>query len=459
MRKIIFAVIVLTNLYGTNAKAQLFKKLKEKVTAATSGNSSNETQNSNTEAPTKEEGAGKVVKSYTVKGEGVIDITDNDELIYEKKMGGASDLQYIRFGKKQFVITTLKGVEGSNATKGNKRIIGKNQSANIIKATQSNNEVLLTLFLYSEFEIELSTNTVEKANAVQAKILGKDISGSGLTTFAFVANDGTLITTTEKKLFGYQDYDVYFQAVDNEKALRVIQLRNTVDAVFRKSSHGVFVTTIPADALGSYKNFRITEKEFTVPVIKTVKQLTYTDGKKPTAIEITDGECTISTKFYYSTYNYTDAASFGSGQMERICSIFGMQLPTADQAKFRKEIQQPAVAIAVEREKIKARQEAEAIAQAQLEEERRRLNPSAYVSTDNPFNSNQLVYVTLINNSSRNVEVVVQNGPNSFFNKTVKAGDKRKETFYVKNIVSIKNGPVIATITEDMRRTDIIVAN
>lgn len=458
MKKLIVSIIVFASLAYTNAQAQLLKKLKEKVAPA-GGNGTGQTQNSNTDAPTKEEGAGKIIKSYTVKGEGVIDITENDELIYEKKIGGASDLQYIRFAKKQFVVTTLNGVSGSNATKGKKRIIGKNQSANIIKSTQSNNEVLLTLFLYSDFEIELTTNTVEKANAIQAKILGKDISGSALTTFAFVANDGTLITTTEKKLFGYQDYDVYFQSVDNEKALRIIQLRNTVDAVFRKSSHGVFVTTIPADALGSYKNFKISEKEFTLPVVKTVKQLTYIDGKKPTAIEITDGECTVSTKFYYSGSSYTDAASFGSGQMDRICNIFGMQLPTADQAKFRKEIQQPAVAIAIKREEIKAKQEAEALAQAKLDAARIKANPSAYVSTDNPYNSNQLVYVTLINNSSRNVEIVVQNGPNSFFNKTVKAGDKRKETFYVKNIVSIKNGPVIATITEDMRRTDIIVAN
>jgi len=442
----------------TNVSAQLGKKLKDKVNNATNALQNN----NNTQEPAKEEKAGKVLKSYTVKGkngDGVYDITENDELIFENKYdGGGGRFQYLRMGKKQFVVTELLINSSNEATMGKKTIVNKNQLANCVTSFGGKGAITLKFYLNteanwtaddagliprnaSESYMELFANTEQKANALQAKILGVEIAGNELNTFAYVAGDGTVIKTTASALWSYGDGVLYFESLANEKALRVTYFENNLDLVWKKASHLVKVTKIPADAIGDYKKVMLGEQEATFPLTKTVNKVIYKDQEKPTTEEIS-GNFKIT------------ANQYNSGLTNSYCNTLVQQLPENTKDKFRKEIQEPRVEALVKAEK-------EAAFAAQEARNAKNLSSNSSSSNTSSNSKKTSVKVIFLNRSDSDVEIEFRSNSSNFALRTMSINAKAQRSsgdVSVGTRIFRKNGGLIVTITEEMDDTKIIVA-
>jgi hypothetical protein len=458
MRKIVICAMAMVAilLNSVNVNAQLFKKLKEKINnAAGTGNQQSEAPNN-----IKEEKAGKVLNTYTIKGKYNnmdLDITENDDLIYDTrtKLGGL--VQYLRVGKKQIVVTNITFDESNQPIKGEKAVVNKSQFAKVAKALQSNGFIGIELFFNTdaiikrlnvgetennldETFIQLFTSSVAKANAIQAKIFDKEIGGDKLNTFAYLTGDGTLITTTAPSLWGYRDGALYFESVDAEKALRVTYVEINKDMVYHKASYTVKVTKIPASSIGNYKDIKVSKTEALLPLTNTVTKVIYKDQEKATSENI------------QNNFKMT-ANDYNADLTNRYFSIVAKQLG-ADAAKFKKEIQDPIIAARIKEEKdFEEKYYTKSVPSAQSSSN----NTSSSSNSASSKKAKTDVRVRLVNESDRKIDVRYQAPRATAQGRfSINSRSSAEQEFRVGSAILV-NGITVLTITEAMDGTRQII--
>jgi hypothetical protein len=459
MKKLILLSVAVLGLAGftNNANAQLLKKLKEKV-AGNNGSS----QTGSSPSTIKEEKAGKVLNTYTLKGkigDLVIDITENDEIVYDNRTGVSGTVQYLRTSKSQFTVSTLTFNNSNQLTKGEKTVISKKQLANCMQAIGNEGNIELRFYLKNDGILQrlevgedivrdleenyasIRTTSAEKANSIQSKILDKEIKGAALNRFTYITGDGTTITTLANSFWGYRDGALYFESLENEKALRVTYFEINYDIAFHKTSYLVKVTTIPASAIGDYKKITVVDKDALLPLIKPVNKVIYKEQEKPTTEEIQDN------------FKIT-ANSFNSEMLNNYYTIVGKQLG-ANAAKFKKEVQEPSVAAKIKAEKdFEEKYYTKSIPSASSNSQG---SSTSTTSSSNATKAKSDVVVKLINKSDNKLNIIIYAptgsgksifdiNPRSTNEKRLKVGSK----------VSV-NGTVVLTITADMDDTDQII--
>jgi hypothetical protein len=358
MKKISLIFILILSL-GFNAQAQFLKKLKEKINNATTGN----TEATKSESTKDEEKISKVGKTFTIRGkEGNknYEVADNAELLFEEPIHNGKMQYYFTNGKKQYVINVVTIDNSNNAIEIEKSFVNKTQIANVVQSYQYNDGKIIKIEFYLNGDGQLVrqkqdgydgsmgmdkfilyANTAKKANELQSLLLGKDMNGSTLNTFAYVTGDGKVVKTSSKPFWSLRDGALYFESLQNEKSLRVTYFENNTDLANKTSSYLVKVTNIPSASIGNYNQVSIGEKDAYLPLSKPVTKIIYDNLKSPTTEEVSD-------KFKIATNG------LNSGLTNEYCNIVIQQLPANQKDKFRTEIQQPTVAT-----RLKAEQEAE----------------------------------------------------------------------------------------------------
>ena len=369
MKKIIIALICVTFIC-TNVNAQLFKKLKEKVNAAASGATNNGDSKKGDETK-GEEKISKVGKTFTIKGkEGNknYDIADNAEMILEEKVSNGTMQYYFTNGKKQYTTNIVTLDRDNNVLEIKKFFINKDQIENCMQSYKSSdNSIRIKFFAKSapvgisnsqngyegsatsEGTFDLYTNTAKKANELQTLLLGKDINGDVLNTFAYVTGDGKVVKTTVKPLWEQQG-GLYLEVLEKEKAYRVTYFEdNNTDTRHGHLGYLTKVTMVPFESIGAYNAVELGSTEVYLPLKKPVTKTIWVNSDNPTTEVITDKLKAV-------------ANNFNSTLTNEYCNIIVKAFPANVQAKFKNEIQAPRVAAL-------AKQEAEAAEAARIARE------------------------------------------------------------------------------------------
>jgi hypothetical protein len=457
MKKISLVFILFLSL-GFNAQAQLLKKLKDKVT-----NAGNKTENSQPQSAGGEEKISKVGKTFTIRGkEGNknYEIADNAELLFEEPVYNGKMQYYFTNGKKQYAINIVTIDNSNNAIEIEKTFVNKTQIANVVQSYPYNDgkNIKIEFYLNGEAQLvrqkqdgydgsmgmgkfTLYANSAEKANALQSSILGKDMKGAVLNTFAYVTGDGKVVKTSSKPFWILRDGALYFESLQNEKSLRVTYFENNTSMVDGVYSYLVKVTNIPSESIGNYNQVSIGEKDAYLPLSKPVTKIIYDNLKSPTTEEISD-------KFKIAT-NGLD-----SRLTNEFCNVVIQQLPASQKEKFRAEIQQPTVAA-----RLKAEQEAERRYQESKLNNNNSNTNSSNTTSNTSTKAKTEFWVTLRNKSNNAIEIVIHSKKGGSRTETT-LGSRNGRRFKVEvgGKVTTRSGGLLTNITEGMEDQEIVIA-